>query len=327
MVAEETLRGSMRVLLIGGCGFIGSHLVDQLLAGGHKVRVLDQRSERYRGPLNGVDYVIGSFTDRITLFEALTGIEAVVHLASTTVPGTANLDPKKDVKDNLIGTIQLVETMLEMGITRVLFLSSGGTVYGPSNATAIPEDHSLLPINSYGIVKVAIERYLDMFARTCGLKPVVIRASKSIWSPAGSPRRAGRDFNRPETPQGRWPHRNMGRRYSGAGLFLRGRLGRAVCGRGVLRNHGRVQCRERPRDVAERAHSDYLPRNRARNGTDVQRRPEHRRAAIAPRCFSCKCNIRMAGKRAAGRWHIQKLEMAARTRLSECPTSASMRLG
>jgi UDP-glucose 4-epimerase len=167
----------MKILVIGGCGFIGSHIVDRLIEDRHEVRVLDRRMERFRPPLPGVDYVIGSFADRMTLIEALTGMDLVFHLASTTVPGTANLAPQADVQDNLLGTLVLVETMVEAGVRRLLYLSSGGTVYGVHEGAPIAEEHPLLPINSYGIVKVAVERYLEMFRRTEGLSSVVIRPS------------------------------------------------------------------------------------------------------------------------------------------------------
>ena len=167
----------MKTLVIGGCGFIGSYIVDRLLADGHDVRVLDRNGERFRPPLRAVDYVFGSFADRMTLIEALTGREVVFHLASTTFPGTADLDPTSDVKDNLIGTITIAETMLDMGIRRMVYISSGGTVYGIHGSDPIREDDALLPIGSYGIVKVAIEHYLTMFERTRGLSSMVIRAS------------------------------------------------------------------------------------------------------------------------------------------------------
>lgn len=167
----------MKVLVIGGCGFIGSHIVDRLLADGHSIRVLDRRAERFRPPLPGVDYVFGSLSDRMTLIEALTGCDVVFHLASTTFPGTANLNPKADVEDNLVGTLGLIETMVDMGIKRMVYLSSGGTVYGMHDSLPIREDQPLLPVGSYGIVKLAIERYLAMFGRTHGLSSVVIRAS------------------------------------------------------------------------------------------------------------------------------------------------------
>lgn len=167
----------MKVLVIGGSGFIGSHVVDKLLAHRHSVRVFDRRPERFRAPLTSVDYRFGEFADEMTLVEALSGIDVVYHLVSTTVPGTADLDPKTDVRDNLIGTINLLESMQRLGLTRILFLSSGGTVYGIPEVVPIPERHALRPISSYGIVKAAIEHYLEMYRRTRGFSPVIVRAS------------------------------------------------------------------------------------------------------------------------------------------------------
>jgi UDP-glucose 4-epimerase len=167
----------MKVLVIGGSGFIGSHIVDKLLAHQHSVRVFDRRPERFRAPLTGVDYRFGEFADEMTLVEALSGIDVVYHLLSTTVPGTADLDPKTDVRDNLIGTINLLESMQRLGLSRILFLSSGGTVYGIPEVVPVPETHALRPVNSYGIVKAAIEHYLEMYRRTRGFSPVIIRAS------------------------------------------------------------------------------------------------------------------------------------------------------
>src|ERR1700722_3100645 len=167
----------MNVLVIGGSGFIGSHVVDKLLAHRHSVRVFDRRPERFRAPLAGVDYRFGEFADEMTLVEALSGIDVVYHLVSTTVPGTADLDPKTDVRDNLIGTINLLDSIQRLGLSRILFLSSGGTVYGVPDTIPIPETHPLRPINSYGIVKAAIEHYLEMYRRTRGFSPVIVRAS------------------------------------------------------------------------------------------------------------------------------------------------------
>lgn len=167
----------MRVLVIGGNGFVGSHVVDALISSGHNVRVFGRNPDRFRDPLPNVDYRQGDFRDRMSIAEALIGVDAVFHMVSTTFPGTANLDPKIDVQENLIGTLALIETMLGLGITRLLFVSSGGTVYGVPERVPIPEDHPLRPINSYGIVKVAIEHFIEMYRRTRGLSPIVIRAS------------------------------------------------------------------------------------------------------------------------------------------------------
>ncbi len=166
----------MKVLVIGGCGFIGSHLVDVLLENGHTVRVFDRQPERFREPLNGVEYQFGNFGDKMAIIEALSGVDAVAHLVSTTFPGTADLDPITDVQDNLVGTLALLDAMVDLGVLRLLFLSSGGTVYGPPEVVPIPETHPLRPINSYGIVKSSIEHYLAMHRRKYGLAATSMRA-------------------------------------------------------------------------------------------------------------------------------------------------------
>ncbi len=163
--------------MLGGCGFVGSHIVDHLLICGYAVRILDKHPEHFRERLSEVEYIFGDFRDGETVLRALLGVDAVVHLVSTTVPGTADFDPISDVKDNLIGTLTLLEAMSSAGVSRILFMSSGGTVYGVPEHTPIPEDHPLRPINSYGIVKASIEHYLSMYQRSRGLSPITIRAS------------------------------------------------------------------------------------------------------------------------------------------------------
>lgn len=182
---EWYMSKNMQILVIGGNGFIGSHVVDALLASGCSVRVLSRHPEKYRAPLTEVDYRQHDFRDQMAMAEALVGVDAVFHLVSTTFPGTANLDPKTDVDENLIGTLSLIDTMLAMGINRLLYMSSGGTVYGIPQQIPIPEVHPLRPINSYGIVKVAIEQFMDMYRRTRGLSPIVIRASNPYGSRQG----------------------------------------------------------------------------------------------------------------------------------------------
>jgi UDP-glucose 4-epimerase len=167
----------MRALVLGGCGFIGSHVVDGLLAAGHSVRVYDRAPELFRVPLSGVDYSYGDFTDVPLLVEALEGVDVVYHLISTTVPSTSNLDPVADVQGNLINTLRLLHLLIQKRINKIVFLSSGGTVYGVPEAIPMLETHPLRPICSYGVVKVAIENYLQMFYHLHGLRYVVLRVS------------------------------------------------------------------------------------------------------------------------------------------------------
>ncbi len=167
----------MKALVLGGNGFIGSHVVDHLLAAGHSVRVFDRGMERFRLPLDQVDYRLFSFDDVPALAEALEDIDVVYHLISTTVPSTSNKDPIYDIESNLIGTVRLLNLMRDSNVSRIIYLSSGGTVYGVPDSSPILESHPLRPICSYGVVKVAIENYLQMYHHLYGLEYAVLRVS------------------------------------------------------------------------------------------------------------------------------------------------------
>ncbi|WP_425044220.1 NAD-dependent epimerase/dehydratase family protein [Primorskyibacter sp. S87] len=165
----------MKALLIGGSGFIGSHVVDVLLKRGHKVRVYDRSPERFRQTRKGVEFQSGQLNDTAALAEALAGVDQVFHMASTTVPSTSDLDPIADIEGNLINMVRLLKLMREASVKRIIFLSSGGAVYGVTNTSVVPEDHALKPISSYGIVKVAIENYLHAEQQLHGLRSLVLR--------------------------------------------------------------------------------------------------------------------------------------------------------
>lgn len=175
----------MNILVLGGNGFIGSHVVDALWAAGHSVSVFDRGPDPWRKPLDGVRYYLGDFSDRLQLAEALQGIDVVAHLISTTVPSTSNLDPIADIQSNLMNTVQLLQLMGAAGVSRILYLSSGGTVYGVPQRVPITEDSPLNPICSYGVVKVAIEKYLAMFQHLYGLSPLILRPSNPFGSRQG----------------------------------------------------------------------------------------------------------------------------------------------
>ena len=165
----------MRSLVIGGNGFLGSHLVEALHAAGDRVRVLDVGSPREDVDWSGIDYHRGAFANDDDLCAALEDVDRIYHLASTTVPGTSNADPLADVEGNLMGTIRLLERMRSKGIRRLVYFSSGGTVYGNPLALPIDESHPTHPISSYGIVKLAIEKYLEMYQLLHGFSPLILR--------------------------------------------------------------------------------------------------------------------------------------------------------
>lgn len=167
----------MKILVIGGNGFIGSHLVDQLVSNGHHVRVFDNAYERYRKPISEVDYRISNLDSIPDLYEAMMGIDIIFHLASSSLPSTSNVDTINDVNSNLIPTLNVLNLAVKLGITRIIYFSSGGAVYGIPQYTPINEKHPIRPISSYGIVKATIESYLFLYQRLYGMKPLILRPS------------------------------------------------------------------------------------------------------------------------------------------------------
>jgi len=168
----------MRILVLGGNGFLGSHIVDELLSHNHDVSIFDRgESKNSQLATKNIRYYLGDFSDSVLMLEALDSIDLVIHCISTTVPSTSNRNPTLDIQQNLITTVSLLESMTKAGVKRIIYLSSGGTVYGVPKQLPVAEDHTLNPICSYGVVKVAIENYIGMFKALYGLKPIILRPS------------------------------------------------------------------------------------------------------------------------------------------------------
>ncbi|MBX3073634.1 NAD-dependent epimerase/dehydratase family protein [Candidatus Obscuribacterales bacterium] len=165
----------MKALVIGGNGFIGTALVDQLIGRGIKVRVFDRYPSRYKEPVDGVEYLIGDFANHGEVSQAVQGVDWVFHLAYTTLPETSNEDPVYDVRSNVIDTIQLLQECCNAGVDKFVFVSSGGTIYGVPQCVPIKEEHPTEPICSYGITKLTIEKYLHLFHHTKKLEYSVAR--------------------------------------------------------------------------------------------------------------------------------------------------------
>ncbi len=167
-----------RCLVLGGGGFLGSHLAELLVQEGFPVRVFDLpgcAAGRVRPLPKEVEVMEGDFRELGTLRPALAGCETVVHLIGTTVPSTSNRNPVFDVESNLVGTLRLLEACVQNSVGRVIFSSSGGTVYGPARALPIPETHPTEPRSSYGITKLACEKYLALFHHLHGLDYTILR--------------------------------------------------------------------------------------------------------------------------------------------------------
>ncbi len=151
-------------LILGGKGFIGSHLSRALAAAGEQPRVFDRPQE---------------FLAPAQLDAALEGVEVVFHLISTTVPKSSNDDPVADIEANVVGTLRLLDLCRGRRVRKVVFISSGGTVYGVPRGTPISESHPTEPICSYGIHKLAIEKYLHLNWSLHGLDYCVLRVANA----------------------------------------------------------------------------------------------------------------------------------------------------
>jgi UDP-glucose 4-epimerase len=174
-VSKTARNGARRVLVIGGSGFLGRHLIEALLDAGFSVNSLDLiKPDRLDA---SVRFWEGSFTISSLLDEALDNCEVVFHLASTTLPKISNDDPRFDVSTNLLGTVQLLDASVRKKIRRMIFISSGGTVYGIPESVPVTENHPNNPICSYGIVKLAIEKYLRLYHRLYGVETLSLRLS------------------------------------------------------------------------------------------------------------------------------------------------------
>ncbi|HIJ95412.1 MAG TPA: NAD-dependent epimerase/dehydratase family protein [Desulfuromonadales bacterium] len=176
----------MNALVLGGNGFIGSHLVDRLIAEGHNVRVYDKYEEYFRRPLPGVDYQFGEFGNRGLLADALQEMEIVFHLISTSNPSTSNVDPAFDVQSNVVDSLFLLEKCVEIGTRKIVYVSSGGTVYGSPSILPVLETHPTEPMCSYGISKLTTEKYLALYRLLKRLDYVVIRPSNA-YGPRQNP--------------------------------------------------------------------------------------------------------------------------------------------
>jgi len=169
---------SKHTLVIGGAGYIGAHLVPQLVASGRRVTVLARNTiPRHELP-KSVDYVTGDFAQIELIRRLLDAHQEVIHLAYATVPNTSFENPLVDLLQNLPPTVQLFSEVAERG-AKLLLVSSGGTVYGEAAELPIQETHNTKPISPYGITKLTLESYAYLYAATHGLKFICVRPSNA----------------------------------------------------------------------------------------------------------------------------------------------------
>ena len=159
-----------RILIVGGAGYIGSHVAKAVRDAGDVAVVFDNMSTGcLENVLDGFELIRGDILDLETLAKALSGVDAVVHLAALKAAGESMKNPEIYAKNNIVGTINLLNTMLEAGVNEVVF-SSSAAVYGEPQYTPMCENHPTRPMNFYGHTKLEIERLMKWYASLRGLR-------------------------------------------------------------------------------------------------------------------------------------------------------------
>lgn len=178
----------MRALVTGGAGFIGSTLVDALVGGGAEVVVVDDLSRGRREHLNAQARFHELDVREPGLMEIVRRAEpeVVFHHAAQIDVRRSIAEPLHDTLVNVAGTVNLLQACADSGVRRVVFASSGGTVYGDTDRLPTPEDRPLQPASVYGAAKVAGEIYGDMYRRLHGLEFVALRYA-NVYGPRQDP--------------------------------------------------------------------------------------------------------------------------------------------
>jgi UDP-glucose 4-epimerase len=170
----------MHILIFGGAGFIGSTIVDLLLGEGHALRIFERpRVQPYRRFKDdeSVEWITGDLSSTNDVGRAVQGVDTILHLVSTTLPKNSNDDPIYDVQSNVVASLHILNAMVVHKVRNIVFISSGGTVYGNPFYLPIDEKHPTNPEVSYGITKLAIEKYLHMYERLHGIKAITLRVA------------------------------------------------------------------------------------------------------------------------------------------------------
>lgn len=165
-----------KVLVVGGAGYIGSHMVKGLLGAGFDVTILDNLSTGHRESITSGTFIHGDLSDRKLLDRLFSdnSIDAVMHFAAYSLVGESVENPIDYYRNNFSGTLTLLETMLRFGIKRFIF-SSTAAVYGEPETVPISEIHPCVPTNPYGASKLAVERLLSDCDAAYGMKYMSLR--------------------------------------------------------------------------------------------------------------------------------------------------------
>lgn len=167
-------------LIFGGSGFLGSHLAEALVDKGYDVKVFDNFKNgmaNLKTIIDKIEIIRGDFFNETDVFGALKDIDFVFHYISTTTPATATKDPIYDIESNIIGSVKMFQCAVKNNVKKIIFPSSGGTIYGEKANVPCRETDPVDPVNPYAISKLTIEKYLHYFNYTYGIDYTIFRYS------------------------------------------------------------------------------------------------------------------------------------------------------
>lgn len=177
------------ILITGGCGFIGSNIVKRLVKEGYVVKVIDDLSTGNKDNIeecledeNKCEFRKGSILDKEFLMEEFTDIDVVIHEAANPDVRASKSNLLTDFKVNVLGTVNVLKVMAKKNIPKIIFASSGGTVYGEAKIIPTPETAPFAPISHYGASKAAAEQYLSSFSSLFDIEAISLRLG-NIFGP------------------------------------------------------------------------------------------------------------------------------------------------
>lgn len=178
----------MKVLVTGGAGFIGSHLVDRLIMEGHEAIIVDNLATGKRRNINRAArfYKMDIQSWRLERVFRSERPNVVMHLAAQMDVRKSVEDPMFDAQVNVLGTLNVLQQSVKHGVRKVVFSSSGGAIYGDQEIYPAPETHVTKPLSPYGLSKLCGEQYLSYFQRVSGLQAVSLRYA-NVYGPRQDP--------------------------------------------------------------------------------------------------------------------------------------------
>ncbi|MDP9193879.1 MAG: NAD-dependent epimerase/dehydratase family protein [Acidobacteriota bacterium] len=174
----------MKVLVTGGAGFIASHVVDAYVARGHQVTIVDDLSSGRRENVNpNAELVVADLRDPATAGKLRgRGFDLVNHHAAQIDVRVSVADPAADADLNIVAALRLFQTMIDDGVKKIIFASSGGAAYGEPQYAPQDEQHPVTPLSPYGCAKLAIDQYLYFFRQVHGIRAISLRYA-NVYGP------------------------------------------------------------------------------------------------------------------------------------------------